>query len=182
MMKMRSTRAERVERVEWRKRVERRRRVDRRRRRMRLERRVSVERRRIHVVYPPSVPTRPDDRVLIIPTGDSSWQDTGFDGRGHHRQVNAVLGNLCHLHNPGVVTNKHETLPCGSCRRLCKEGLQGCILKCKAPGYKSVHEAGERASSTQFSAVFRYLIVHRGVPTGPTPVVGGPSRCISGPL
>ncbi|KAG2543386.1 hypothetical protein PVAP13_9NG742977 [Panicum virgatum] len=69
--------------------------------------------RKSHVVCPPSIPTRPDDRVLIIPTGDDSWQDTGFDGRGHHRQVNAVLGNLCRLHNPGVVTNKHgEPIAC----------------------------------------------------------------------
>ena len=30
----------------------------------------------------------------------------GFDGRGHHRQVNTILGNLCRLHNPGVVVNK----------------------------------------------------------------------------
>jgi hypothetical protein len=26
-----------------------------------------------------------------------------FDGRGHHRHVNAILGNLLHLHYPGVV-------------------------------------------------------------------------------
>ena len=26
--------------------------------------------RKSHVVCPPSIPTRPDDRVLIIPTGD----------------------------------------------------------------------------------------------------------------
>jgi hypothetical protein len=27
-----------------------------------------------------------------------SWLDTSFDGRGHHRQVNAILGNLLLLH------------------------------------------------------------------------------------
>jgi hypothetical protein len=33
----------------------------------------------------------------------SSWLDTSFDGRGHHRQVNQVLGNLLHLQYPGLV-------------------------------------------------------------------------------
>jgi hypothetical protein len=33
----------------------------------------------------------------------SSWLDTSFDGRGHHRQVNVILGNLLRLHYPGVV-------------------------------------------------------------------------------
>jgi hypothetical protein len=33
----------------------------------------------------------------------SSWLDISFDGRGHHRQVNAILGNLLRLHYPGVV-------------------------------------------------------------------------------
>jgi hypothetical protein len=33
----------------------------------------------------------------------SSWLDTSFVGRGHHRQVNAVLGNLLRLHYPRVV-------------------------------------------------------------------------------
>jgi hypothetical protein len=32
-----------------------------------------------------------------------SWLDTSFDERGHHRQVNAILGNLLQLHYPGVV-------------------------------------------------------------------------------
>jgi hypothetical protein len=32
----------------------------------------------------------------------SSWLDSSFDGRGHHRQVNAILGNLLRLHYPGV--------------------------------------------------------------------------------
>jgi hypothetical protein len=33
----------------------------------------------------------------------SSWLNTNFDGRGHHRQVNQVLGNLLRLHYPGIV-------------------------------------------------------------------------------
>jgi hypothetical protein len=33
----------------------------------------------------------------------SSWLDTSFDERGHHRQVNQVLGNLLCLHYPGLV-------------------------------------------------------------------------------
>jgi hypothetical protein len=33
----------------------------------------------------------------------SSWLDTSFDGRGHHRQVNTIFGNLFRLHYPGVV-------------------------------------------------------------------------------
>jgi peptidoglycan/xylan/chitin deacetylase (PgdA/CDA1 family) len=37
----------------------------------------------------------------------STWSDEGWDGRGHQRQVNAVLGSLCRLHYPGLVTDKH---------------------------------------------------------------------------
>jgi hypothetical protein len=33
----------------------------------------------------------------------SFWLDTSFDGRGHHRQVKQVLGNLLRLHYPGIV-------------------------------------------------------------------------------
>jgi hypothetical protein len=33
----------------------------------------------------------------------SSWLDTSFDGRCHHRQVNQVLGNLLRLHYPIIV-------------------------------------------------------------------------------
>jgi hypothetical protein len=33
----------------------------------------------------------------------SSWLDTSFDGRGHHRHVNQILGNLLPLHYPGIV-------------------------------------------------------------------------------
>jgi hypothetical protein len=33
----------------------------------------------------------------------SSWLDINFDRRDHHRQVNAILGNLLRLHYPEVV-------------------------------------------------------------------------------
>jgi hypothetical protein len=33
----------------------------------------------------------------------SFWLDTSFNKRGHHRQVNAILGNLLWLHYPRVV-------------------------------------------------------------------------------
>jgi hypothetical protein len=32
------------------------------------------------------------------------WIDSGFDGTSKQRLVNQVLGNLCHLHYPGMVT------------------------------------------------------------------------------
>jgi hypothetical protein len=35
----------------------------------------------------------------------SSWLDTSFDGRGHHRLVNQVLGNLLCLHYSEIVMN-----------------------------------------------------------------------------
>jgi hypothetical protein len=33
----------------------------------------------------------------------TSWLDTSFDGRGHHKQVNTILGNHLQLHYLGVV-------------------------------------------------------------------------------
>jgi hypothetical protein len=33
----------------------------------------------------------------------SSWLDTSFDRRGHHMQVNVILGNLLWLHYPRIV-------------------------------------------------------------------------------
>jgi hypothetical protein len=33
----------------------------------------------------------------------SSWLDTSFDGRGHHKQVNVILDNLLRLHYLGLV-------------------------------------------------------------------------------
>jgi hypothetical protein len=41
----------------------------------------------------------------------SSWLDTSWDGRGHRRQVNQILGNLIHLHYPGLVTNGGHSEP-----------------------------------------------------------------------
>ncbi|KAG2563433.1 hypothetical protein PVAP13_8KG350912 [Panicum virgatum] len=73
---------------------------------------VSRRSRKSHMVDPPLAPTREGDRVVVKPVGDSTWSDEGWDGRGHHRQVNAVLGNLCHLHYPEMVTDRHgEQVP-----------------------------------------------------------------------
>jgi hypothetical protein len=41
----------------------------------------------------------------------SSWLDTNWDGRGHHRQVNHILGNLIRLHYPGLVTKGGRSEP-----------------------------------------------------------------------
>jgi hypothetical protein len=47
----------------------------------------------------------------------SSWLDTSFDGRGHHRQVNAILGDLLRLHYSGVVVRGADrTAPATSWR------------------------------------------------------------------
>ena len=41
--------------------------------------------------------------------------DYSFTGKGHHRQVNQVLGNLCRMHNPGIVNDKTgRPIPCKS--------------------------------------------------------------------
>jgi hypothetical protein len=29
--------------------------------------------------------------------------DLSFDGKGHHTQINLMLGSLCRLHYPGIV-------------------------------------------------------------------------------
>jgi hypothetical protein len=34
----------------------------------------------------------------------SSWLDASWDRRGHHKQINHILGNLIHLHYPVLVT------------------------------------------------------------------------------
>jgi hypothetical protein len=45
----------------------------------------------------------------------NQWDDTSFNGRSHHRHVNQVLGNLCHLQNPRTVTDsKGVAVPCTS--------------------------------------------------------------------
>lgn len=63
--------------------------------------------RRSHNVAPPPIPTREVDKVVIKPVGDGAWEVPSFDGTRHFRQVNAVLGNLCRLHYPGVVKDKN---------------------------------------------------------------------------
>jgi hypothetical protein len=41
----------------------------------------------------------------------SSWLDTSFDETGYHRQVNQILGNLLHLHYPGLVMKGGHSEP-----------------------------------------------------------------------
>jgi hypothetical protein len=41
----------------------------------------------------------------------SSWLDTSWDERGHHRQVNQILGNLIHLHYSRLVTKGGRSEP-----------------------------------------------------------------------
>jgi hypothetical protein len=81
------------------------------------------------VVTPPIAP-HANNRVVIIPCGNvsvshifllrfnckfdfnlltflcicRSWMDSEFDGTSKQRLVNQVLGNLCHLHYPGMMT------------------------------------------------------------------------------
>jgi hypothetical protein len=38
-----------------------------------------------------------------------------FQGTGHQRQVNVVLGNLVHMHYPGKVTRSDGTIPPTTC-------------------------------------------------------------------
>jgi hypothetical protein len=46
----------------------------------------------------------------------NSWLDTSWDGRGHCRQVNPILGNLIHLHYPGLVTTGGHSEPATTLR------------------------------------------------------------------
>jgi hypothetical protein len=41
----------------------------------------------------------------------SFWLDTSFEGRGHHRQVNQILGNLLPLHYPRLVMKGGHSEP-----------------------------------------------------------------------
>jgi hypothetical protein len=41
----------------------------------------------------------------------SSWLDTNWDGRGHYRQVNQILGNLIRLHYPELVMKGGHSEP-----------------------------------------------------------------------
>ncbi|WVZ76615.1 hypothetical protein U9M48_024578 [Paspalum notatum var. saurae] len=66
--------------------------------------------RRSHYVNPPSIPATADKK-LIKPIGDSQWEDVTWDGIGHRRTPNGLLGNLICVHNPGVVEKNGETIP-----------------------------------------------------------------------
>ena len=57
-----------------------------------------------------------------------NWFDYTFNGNGHHRQVNAHIGNLVRLHWPGLVTTDGgEVIPCTSWDhyKLAKDGDSG---------------------------------------------------------
>jgi hypothetical protein len=82
--------------------------------------RVLWQTRRSHVVAPPPTPTREEDSFFLILymmliflclLSFSSWLDTNWDGRGHRRQVNQILGNLIHLHYPELVTKGGHSEP-----------------------------------------------------------------------
>jgi hypothetical protein len=53
--------------------------------------------------------------VVHICLACSSWDDTMFQGTGHKRQVNAVLGNLVRMHYPGEVTRSDGTTSLATC-------------------------------------------------------------------
>ncbi|WVZ90632.1 hypothetical protein U9M48_036917 [Paspalum notatum var. saurae] len=66
--------------------------------------------RKSHYVHPPPIPA-PADRKLIRPIGDSQWKDVTWDGTGHRRTPNGLLGNIIRVNNPGVVEMNGETIP-----------------------------------------------------------------------
>ncbi|WVZ77332.1 hypothetical protein U9M48_025211, partial [Paspalum notatum var. saurae] len=41
---------------------------------------------------------------------DSQWEDMTWDGTGHRRTPNGLLGNLIRVHNPGIVEKNGETI------------------------------------------------------------------------
>jgi hypothetical protein len=45
----------------------------------------------------------------------SQLEDTTFEGTCHKRQVNAILGNLVHLHYPNEVTQSNGTSSTSTC-------------------------------------------------------------------
>jgi hypothetical protein len=53
--------------------------------------------------------------VVHICPACSSWVDTTFQGTGHKRQVNAILGNLVHMHYPDEVTQSDGTISPSTC-------------------------------------------------------------------
>jgi hypothetical protein len=46
--------------------------------------------------------------LMVLHMSYSQWEDTTFDGIGHKRQVNVILGNLAHLHYPGKVPRSSD--------------------------------------------------------------------------
>jgi hypothetical protein len=70
------------------------------------------------VVAPPPTPTREEDSFFFDSIHDAHFSlfvvfqlDTNWDGRGHRRQVNQILGNLIHLHYPELVTKGGHSEP-----------------------------------------------------------------------
>jgi hypothetical protein len=53
--------------------------------------------------------------IVHICLACSSWDDTTFQGKGHKRQVNVVLGNLVRMHYPGEVTRSDGTISPATC-------------------------------------------------------------------
>ncbi|KAG8051143.1 hypothetical protein GUJ93_ZPchr0009g767 [Zizania palustris] len=66
-----------------------------------------------HLVAPPVISSG-GAKIEITPVGDGFWIDSRFDSISMVRQVNQILGNLCRLHYPGVLT-----MPTGE-RVLCQ--------------------------------------------------------------
>ncbi|WVZ50878.1 hypothetical protein U9M48_002087 [Paspalum notatum var. saurae] len=65
--------------------------------------------RKSHYIHPP-IPA-PADRIPIRPIRDSQWEDVTWDGTGHRRTPNVLLGNIIHVNNPGVVQKNGESIP-----------------------------------------------------------------------
>jgi hypothetical protein len=40
-----------------------------------------------------------------------AWVDSSFTGTGHRRQVNKVLGNICHMRFSGLVIEDDKEVP-----------------------------------------------------------------------
>jgi hypothetical protein len=53
--------------------------------------------------------------VVHICLACSLWDDTTFQGTGHKRQVNTVLGNLVRMHYPEEVTQSDGTISPTTC-------------------------------------------------------------------
>jgi hypothetical protein len=53
--------------------------------------------------------------VVHICLACSSWVNTTFQGTDYKSQVNAVLGNLVHMHYPGEVTQSDGIISSATC-------------------------------------------------------------------